>query len=325
MIAAGEPAPDFTLPDQDGEDVSLADFKGRKVLLVFYPIDFSPVCSDQLSIYQEVKPEIAERGVEMLGISVDHPYAHKAFQEKLGIDTPLLADFEPKGEVARAYGSYLDGARLRQPHPRPDRRGGHRRLGLRIAFTRGVPRRQRHLRRARVLVHPARPRLLSLSGRERADQHSRPAPRARRPRSRRGRDGDRLCRPRLPALCGSMGGDLSSSRRDRLSPFPGRQQAPAFASAPRSCRGGGAAGELLRDGRFALRRPLRMSTTPISGNGWSASGSTLSALRPIAALSRWRRGCDATSSRGSAPASPVRRRFSATATPRTPSAAAASA
>jgi peroxiredoxin (alkyl hydroperoxide reductase subunit C) len=109
MIAAGEQAPDFTLRDQDGEDVSLADFKGRKVLLVFYPMDFSPVCSDQLSIYQEVKPELGEKGVEVLGISVDHPYAHKAFQEKLGIDTRLLADFEPKGEVARAYGSYLDG------------------------------------------------------------------------------------------------------------------------------------------------------------------------------------------------------------------------
>jgi peroxiredoxin len=109
MIAAGEPAPDFTLRDQDGEKVSLADFKGRKVLLIFYPMDFSPLCSDQLAIYQEVKPEIAAKGVELLGISIDHPYAHKAFQEKLGIDTPLLADFEPKGEVARAYGSYLDG------------------------------------------------------------------------------------------------------------------------------------------------------------------------------------------------------------------------
>jgi len=109
MISAGEQAPAFTLRDQDGEDVSLTDFEGRKVLLVFYPMDFSPVCSDQLSIYQEVKPELGEKGVEVLGISVDHPYAHKAFQEKLGIDTTLLADFEPKGEVARAYGSYLDG------------------------------------------------------------------------------------------------------------------------------------------------------------------------------------------------------------------------
>jgi len=109
VIAAGEPAPDFKLRNQDGEDVSLADFRGKKVLLVFYPFDFSSVCSDQLSVYQEVKPEIEAKGVEMLGVSVDSPYAHKAFQEKLGIDTTLLADFEPKGEVARAYGSYVDG------------------------------------------------------------------------------------------------------------------------------------------------------------------------------------------------------------------------
>jgi peroxiredoxin len=109
MIAAGTPAPDFSLRDQDGEEVSLSDYRGGKVLLVFYPMDFSPVCSDQLSIYQEVKPEVEAKGVTMLGISVDHPYAHKAFQEKLGVDTPLLADFEPKGAVATAYGSYLDG------------------------------------------------------------------------------------------------------------------------------------------------------------------------------------------------------------------------
>ncbi len=108
MIAVGESAPDFNLRDQDGEEVSLAGFRGRKVLLVFYPFDFSPVCSDQLSLYQEVKPELEGKGLTVLGVSVDSPYAHKAFREKLGIDTTLLADFEPKGEVARAYGSYLD-------------------------------------------------------------------------------------------------------------------------------------------------------------------------------------------------------------------------
>jgi peroxiredoxin len=108
MIAAGEPAPDFTLCNQDGEKVSLSDFRGRRVLLVFYPLDFSPVCSDQLSIYQEVKPQIAAEGVELVGISVDSGFAHKAFQEKLGIDTTLLADFEPKGKVARAYGAYIE-------------------------------------------------------------------------------------------------------------------------------------------------------------------------------------------------------------------------
>ncbi len=108
MIEVGAQAPEFTLRNQDGEDVSLSDYRGRKVLLVFYPMDFSPVCSDQLSIYQEVKPELAEKGVELVGISIDHAHAHKAFREKLGIDTTLLADFEPKGEVARSYGSYLD-------------------------------------------------------------------------------------------------------------------------------------------------------------------------------------------------------------------------
>ena len=108
MIAAGEPAPEFTLRDQDGEKVSLSDYSGRRVLLVFYPLDFSPACSDQLSVYQEVKPEIEAKGVELVGISVDHPYAHHAFREKLGIDTTLLADFEPKGEVSRAYGAYIE-------------------------------------------------------------------------------------------------------------------------------------------------------------------------------------------------------------------------
>jgi len=108
MIAVGERAPDFTLRNQDGEKVSLSDFRGRRVLLVFYPQDFSPVCSDQLSLYQEVKPEIAAKGVEVVGISVDHAWAHGAFQEKLGIDMTLLADFEPKGEVARAYGAYIE-------------------------------------------------------------------------------------------------------------------------------------------------------------------------------------------------------------------------
>jgi peroxiredoxin len=108
MIAVGEPAPDFNLRDQDGEDVSLSDYKGRRVMLVFYPADFSPTCGDQLSIYQEIKPDLAEKGLELIGISVDSVWAHKAFREQLGIDTTLLSDFEPKGEVARAYGSYLE-------------------------------------------------------------------------------------------------------------------------------------------------------------------------------------------------------------------------
>jgi peroxiredoxin len=108
MIEVGQQAPDFSLRNQDGEKVSLSDYRGRKVMLVFYPGDFSPVCGDQFSIYQEVKPEIEAKGVELVGISVDSFFAHKAFQEKLGFDTTLLSDFEPKGEVARAYGSYVD-------------------------------------------------------------------------------------------------------------------------------------------------------------------------------------------------------------------------
>ena len=108
MIAVGAAAPDFELLDQDGENVSLADYRGNKLLLVFYPGDFSPVCSDQLSVYKELSGELAAAGVELVGISVDSFFAHKAFQEKLGIDTRLLSDFEPKGEVARAYGSYFE-------------------------------------------------------------------------------------------------------------------------------------------------------------------------------------------------------------------------
>jgi peroxiredoxin len=109
MISTGEAAPDFTLSNQDKEDVSLADFRGRKVMLVFYPAAFSGVCSNQFSVYQEVKGEIEAKGVELVGVSVDSPHANKAFREKLGTDITLLSDFEPKGEVAKAYGSYLDG------------------------------------------------------------------------------------------------------------------------------------------------------------------------------------------------------------------------
>jgi len=108
MIEVGQQAPDFTLRDQEGEKVSLADYRGRKLMLVFYPADFSPVCGDQFSIYQEVKPQIDETGAELVGISVDSAWAHRAFQEKLGFEFTLLSDFEPKGEVSRAYGSYID-------------------------------------------------------------------------------------------------------------------------------------------------------------------------------------------------------------------------
>jgi peroxiredoxin len=106
MIERGLAAPDFTLPDQDGNEVSLSDFRGGTVLLVFYPADFSPVCTDQLNVYQEVLGELEQRGVSLVGISVDSAWTHKAFQAQLGVTIPLLADFHPKGEVARAYGVY---------------------------------------------------------------------------------------------------------------------------------------------------------------------------------------------------------------------------
>jgi peroxiredoxin len=109
MIEAGTPAPDFTLTDQDGEKVSLEDLRGQTSVLVFYPLDFSPVCTDQLNLYQEVLPQLEDSGVKLYGISVDSAYCHKAFQRHLGTTIRLLADFEPKGEVARRYGVYIDG------------------------------------------------------------------------------------------------------------------------------------------------------------------------------------------------------------------------
>ncbi|MDQ3719346.1 MAG: redoxin domain-containing protein [Actinomycetota bacterium] len=108
MIEAGVQAPDFKLPDQDGNEVALADLAGQRTVLVFYPSDFSPVCTDQLNVYQEVLGELEERGVKLLGVSVDSAWAHKAFQDHLGLSIPLLADFHPKGEVAKAYGLWVD-------------------------------------------------------------------------------------------------------------------------------------------------------------------------------------------------------------------------
>jgi peroxiredoxin len=108
MIEPGSPAPDFSLPDQDGNRVSLSDLRGETVVLVFYPADFSPVCTDQLSVYEEVLPELDERGAKLLGISVDGAFCHKAFRQQSNISIPLLADFHPKGEVAKAYGVWSE-------------------------------------------------------------------------------------------------------------------------------------------------------------------------------------------------------------------------
>jgi peroxiredoxin len=108
VIETGSAAPGFTLRDQDGEKVSLADFRGQTVVLVFYPADFSPTCTDQLSVYQEVLGELEERGAKLLGISVDGAFCHKAFQDHLNLTMSLLADFHPKGEVAKAYGVWSE-------------------------------------------------------------------------------------------------------------------------------------------------------------------------------------------------------------------------
>jgi peroxiredoxin len=108
VIEPGTRAPDFSLPDHDGNDVSLSDFAGRKLVLAFYPLDFSPVCTDQLGLYQEVLGEIEAQGASLVGISVDSSYCHHAFREQLNLTMPLLADFNPKGEVSRAYGAWID-------------------------------------------------------------------------------------------------------------------------------------------------------------------------------------------------------------------------
>jgi peroxiredoxin len=107
LIEPGSQAPDFTLPDQDRNEVSLGDFAGRKLVIAFYPGDFSSVCSDQLGVYQEVLGEI-QKNAALIGISVDSTDSHRAFRERLGLEMPLLADFHPKGEVCRAYGTYSE-------------------------------------------------------------------------------------------------------------------------------------------------------------------------------------------------------------------------
>jgi peroxiredoxin len=110
VIEAGSKAPDFTLPDHDGNQVSLSDFAGRKLVLAFYPLDFSPVCSDQLSLYQEVLGEIEAQGGTLVGISVDSSYAHHAFRKDRGLTMTLLSDFNPKGEVSKAYDAWIEEA-----------------------------------------------------------------------------------------------------------------------------------------------------------------------------------------------------------------------
>jgi len=105
-LPAGTKAPDFELPSRPDRTVSLAEFRGQPVILAFYPEDWSPVCSDQMALYQEVLPEFQKFNAELLGISVDGVWSHLAFAKDRNLHFPLLADFEPKGKVARAYRVY---------------------------------------------------------------------------------------------------------------------------------------------------------------------------------------------------------------------------
>ena len=107
-LQPGSRAPEFTLKSTPDQAVSLSDFRGQPVILAFYPADWSPVCGDQMALYNEVLPEFRRHNAEILGISVDGAWCHAAFATERKLHFPLLADFEPKGAVARAYGAYRD-------------------------------------------------------------------------------------------------------------------------------------------------------------------------------------------------------------------------
>jgi peroxiredoxin len=105
-IAVGAPAPDFTLKSSTGEDVNLSALRGQKVVLAFYPFDWSGVCTKQMDDYSANLAQFQAEGAQVLGISIDSPYSHRAWAETRGLGFPLLADFHPKGAVAQAYGVY---------------------------------------------------------------------------------------------------------------------------------------------------------------------------------------------------------------------------
>ena len=108
-IAAGEPAPAFTLNGDRDRVFTQADLVGTTTVLVFYPFAFSPVCTDQLSLYDDLRDEFAQRGAVLYGVSCDAVWSQRAFREKLGISIEQLSDFEPKGEACRAFGVYHPG------------------------------------------------------------------------------------------------------------------------------------------------------------------------------------------------------------------------
>jgi len=107
-LGPGTSAPDFSLPATTDDRIALSDLRGRSVVLVFYPADWSPVCGDQLSLYNEILPLFEQHNAQLLGISVDGVWSHRAFAEHNKLSIPLLADFHPKGAVAQAFGVYND-------------------------------------------------------------------------------------------------------------------------------------------------------------------------------------------------------------------------
>jgi peroxiredoxin len=107
-LPAGEPAPNFELHSTPDQRLSLSDLRGKPVILAFYPADWSPVCGDQMSLYNQILPEFHEFGAQLLGISVDGAWCHEAFAADRKFHFPLLSDFEPKGAVAKSYGVYRE-------------------------------------------------------------------------------------------------------------------------------------------------------------------------------------------------------------------------
>ena len=106
ILQPGATAPAFTLHATPDQLLSLEELRGRAVVLAFYPADWSPVCGDQMALYNELLPEFHRLHAELIGISVDSVWCHAAFREARHLHFPLLADFEPKGDVARRYGAY---------------------------------------------------------------------------------------------------------------------------------------------------------------------------------------------------------------------------
>ncbi|MGA8075240.1 MAG: redoxin domain-containing protein [Candidatus Acidiferrales bacterium] len=106
-IQVGAAAPDFALKDQNQKEVKLADYRGKKVVIVFYPLDWSPVCTNEHACVVNDMKRFTQLEAQILGISVDSPWSHKAFAEKMGITYPLLADFQPRGAAADKFGVYL--------------------------------------------------------------------------------------------------------------------------------------------------------------------------------------------------------------------------